>query len=442
MSRDPNTSLRRLLENCGWSGAQLAHAIRTVAAEQSACFGCDRSTVARWLAGTQPRPPAGTFLLEALSRRLDRPVTAEEAGLTRAPAQMTPPSWESDPVRTLARLTSAEADPERRHLLAGAVFSLAALTLPDTLHARPPVPARPATPTARHPGQPEVDELDAMADVFAAAAALHGGEHTRPALAAYLHHVALPQLHAPTAIHDQLLSATARLTLLLGLMCADSGHDATAQYYHHTAAQLAAEADDHTSLALALRIMASHAHDLGHHHPAVLHLAHAATEHARHAPPAIRAFTHAQLAVLQAHHHRHDALNTLTRAEQLHTCSDAPPGPFTTYPLAALHYQRAQTLATLGDSLAAARALNASLAARSPTERHATALTHAAYAELLHRIDRLDQALAHWSTFTTLYPTLNSARAKRRLHTMRQQLTPHRHHPDTRAFLAQTAHLL
>ncbi|MGK5630340.1 hypothetical protein ACSNOD_18030, partial [Streptomyces sp. URMC 123] len=128
MSRDPNTSLCRLLEDCGWSGAQLADAIRTVAAEQSAGFGCDRSTVARWLAGTQPRPPAGTFLLEALSRRLDRPVTAEEAGLTRAPAQMPPPSWESDPVRTLA-------DPERRHLLAGAVFSLAALPLPDTLHA-------------------------------------------------------------------------------------------------------------------------------------------------------------------------------------------------------------------------------------------------------------------------------------------------------------------
>jgi len=70
-------------------------------------------------------------------------------------------------------------------------------------------------------------------------------------------------------VHDGLLSVTAQLALLLGSMYADSGHHATARQYHQIAARLAADADDHTTLAIALRTMATHAHDLGHHTPAV-----------------------------------------------------------------------------------------------------------------------------------------------------------------------------
>ncbi|MGK5630346.1 hypothetical protein [Streptomyces sp. URMC 123] len=275
-----------------------------------------------------------------------------------------------------------------------------------------------------------------MTHVFAEAASLHGGAHIRPALAAYLRHAVLPLLRtdATEAVRRGLLTATSHLTLLLGTMCADAGHDAAAQHYHHTAARLAADAHDRAALAIVLRTMATHAHNLGYYHPAVRHLAEAATVHAHHAPPPVRAYTLAQLAVIEARHDRHTALATFTRAERLHTQRDqvdASPGPFTTYPDGALHFQRAQMLATLGDSRAAARALSASLAARTPTERHATALTHAHHAEILHRLSHLDEALTHWSHFVDLYPHLNSARATRHLTTMRRLLVPHRHDPDT-----------
>ncbi|MER7826250.1 hypothetical protein ABTX85_27235 [Streptomyces sp. NPDC096097] len=283
-----------------------------------------------------------------------------------------------------------------------------------------------------------------MTRMFADAAAMHGGEHTRPALAAYLHHTVLPLVHtaATPAVHRSLLVATSHLALLLGTMYADAGRNAAAQHYHHTAARLAAAAQDHTAVAIALRTMATHAHRLGHHHPAVHHLAGTAVDHARHGPAPVRAYTLAQLAVMEAHYDRRAALATFTRAERHHTQhvqDDSPPGPFTTYPDGALHFQRAQMLATFGDTRAAARALSASLAARTPAERHATALTHAHHAEVLLRLSRLDEALTHWDHFLDLYAHLNSTRAAHHLATMRRLLTPHRHHLRTRALLTRAA---
>ncbi|MGW6456860.1 hypothetical protein ACWF94_13210, partial [Streptomyces sp. NPDC055078] len=52
----------------------------------------NRSTATRWLAGTHPRPPAPAYILEALSRRLGRPLPAVEAALhhrTGAPREFT-----------------------------------------------------------------------------------------------------------------------------------------------------------------------------------------------------------------------------------------------------------------------------------------------------------------------------------------------------------------
>ncbi|NGO68330.1 helix-turn-helix domain-containing protein, partial [Streptomyces boncukensis] len=56
MHRNPNTRLRHLMEEAGWSQAQLAAAVAAVAAERGMRLGCDRSSVSRWLSGTVPRP--------------------------------------------------------------------------------------------------------------------------------------------------------------------------------------------------------------------------------------------------------------------------------------------------------------------------------------------------------------------------------------------------
>ncbi|MBR7675332.1 hypothetical protein [Streptomyces daliensis] len=441
MSKVPNRALRQLVDEAGWGAAQVSRAVRRVAAEHdkhSGEFTCDPSTVSRWFGGTQPHPQAATYLLEALSRRLRRPVTAREAGLTRAPAPVLDLSWGSDPLRKLSWLTSAELDAEQRRLLSSGTFSYAALD-PSTACA-PRLAHRGARETRgdrtagererRGAGQAAVEQLDAMTRMYAAAVAQHGGPPVRSSLAAYLAHTATPLLRtwSATEAHPRLMAATAQLVLLLGNTCVDGGDDASAQHYHHTAARLADDADDETTLAIALRTMASHAHDLGHHTPEVLHLAEHATRMARHAPPPARAYTLTQLAVMQAHHDRRSALATFTRAERLYT-STAPSGPFTSYPIGGLHYQRAEMLATIGDSRGATRALLASLGNRASEERLASALTRARLGETLFRLGQLDRALTHWQAFCDLSPALYSARVVHRLHLMRRLLAPHRNHP-------------
>ncbi|MFG3399358.1 hypothetical protein [Streptomyces parvus] len=448
MPQTPNTRLQLLLQAAGWNQTQLAAALRRVAAEHGQQLACDHSAVSRWLAGARPRPPASDFLVECLARRLGRPVTARDAGLTRAPDLMEGHqlSGEADPLRSLARLTAAELDPARRRLLGTAVFSLAALATPDLTQASPSPSVR--QPAVAAPGRGSASAAHAahmytMTTVFADVAERHGGASIRAALAAYLAHDVTGWLHTPSpdTIHHTLLTGAARLTLLLGSACADSGDSAAAQRYHKTAARLAAQASDQATLAIALRTMATHAHDLGHYGPPVLNLAEQAAHQARGAPPAIRVYTQAHLAVLNAHHDKHAALTALNRAERLADQMDSTPGPFTAYPAGALHYQRAHALATLGDHTGALGALTLSLRLRTEGEQRARTLTHARLAETHLRLGHLETALTHWRTFLDNYPALHSAAAERRVAALRQHLRPHRRHSAAAALLAQAGAL-
>lgn len=436
MTRTPNSRLRLLLQAAGWNRTQCARAVRIVAAEHGRRLACDHSAVSRWLAGARPRPPAPAFLLEALTRRLGRPVTARQAGLTSVPDLLPDPPEEADPLRALARLAETELDPVERRLSGAAPFRLTALAVPEP---PPPRRARPAVPSSggRRAGRAEAEQMQTMTAVLADAAERHGGGSTRATLAAYLAHDVTAFLHAPAAdaVHRLLLSEAARLTILLGRACADCGDDAAAQRHHRTAARLAADADDRTAFALALRALSAHAHDLGHHDPAVLHLAQRAVDGARGSPPAVQAYTQTNLAVVQARHDRHAALAALARAERCHGRADASPGPFTAYPAGALLYQRAQTLAGLGDHDGAADALAVSLRMRAPGENHARALSRARLAETRLRLGHLDAALLHWQAFLDDCRILRSARAARRLRTMRQHLRPHRRRPAVAALL-------
>ncbi|WP_327358064.1 tetratricopeptide repeat protein [Streptomyces sp. NBC_01304] len=439
-----NKALRELVNEAGMGEAQLAAAVRVVAAEHGQPLACGQSTVSRWLSGTRPRPPAPVFLLEALSRRLGRPVTGAEAGLSESDIPVSSPgldlSWDADAVRTLATLAQADLDPARRRLLTASVYSLAALALPDA--AGLPGRERPDGDEATVlPAR--VEQMEAMSHRFAQAAQAHGGGHVRATVAAYLTHPVTGWLNtpAPEPVHRQLLAQTARLTLLLGTITADDGADALAQHYHRCAARLAADAGDTAAYTIALRSMAAHASDLGHHTPAVWHLSQRAAEVARCAPAITRAYTLAHLATAAAHHDSRTALSVLAQAERLHEQADTTPGPFTAYPPAALHYQRAQTLTALGDLTGAISAYTLSLRLRTGAERQTRTLTHAALAETLLRLGHLDQALAHWSAFLDDYPHLGSARTARRLAAMRRNLAPHTRHRPTQDVLARAMQL-
>ncbi|WP_234334641.1 hypothetical protein [Streptomyces sp. NRRL B-1347] len=340
-------------------------------------------------------------------------------------------------MRTLSALLQGDLDPGWRRLLTAGVYSLTALTLPTLDRAPRNIPV----PVADTPLGARVQQMDAMARQFADAAKTHGGGAVRTALAGYLTHPVTTWLHTPSPeqAHRQLLAAAARLTLLLGTMTADDGADALAQHYHLTAAHMAADAGDPAVYAIALRSMASHATDLGHHTLSVLHLSEQAADTARRAPQVTCAYAQAHLATAAAHHDRHTALTALGAAERLHQQADSVPGPFTAYPLAALHYQRAQTLRALGDTAGAIGAYTASLGLRTPAERHASTLTRAALAETLLAQGHLDAALAHWTRFLNDYPHLDSTRTTHRLTVMRRLLAAHRRHRPAALALERAA---
>ncbi|MFC7308087.1 tol-pal system YbgF family protein [Streptomyces monticola] len=445
MPKASNTCLRQLLHEAGWSSSQLAAQIRLVARDSGYSMTCDRSTVARWLSGTRPRPPAPQLLLEALSRRLGRPVSAADAGLTRAPATAVARTWEMHPVRRLSLLTRAEVDPSQRlSLPAYSTAIVSALGLERM--SQPPSPSTKQTgPLGRHRvREVDVEQMGSSTRLFAELLEAHGGGQGRTPLAAYLAYDVTQRLTSRTTENQgrQLMTRAAQLTFLLAVTCVDSGSDAHAQQYHVTAAQLAMWAGDHATHAIALRAMATHAHTLGHTTPDTLRLAERAAQAARRAPAAAQAYCQAQLAIAYAHRRdRRAAHKAITHAEHLLDRGRDTEGPFSSYPSAALHYQRGETLAALDDPHAAIRSFDASLQARSPHNRHARALTHSRLAVLLLAQGHLEESMTHWDSFLDDYPHLHSTRTAHALTVMRQHLRPHRRHPTADVLIARAARL-
>ncbi|MCH6162482.1 hypothetical protein [Streptomyces marispadix] len=77
----PNDALRSLLEETRWTQESFARAIAKVGAEAGVPLGYDRTSVARWLRGSRPSPRVQSFIAEALSRRLGRPVYVTQLGM-------------------------------------------------------------------------------------------------------------------------------------------------------------------------------------------------------------------------------------------------------------------------------------------------------------------------------------------------------------------------
>ncbi|MEV7521808.1 hypothetical protein [Streptomyces sp. NPDC091371] len=428
----PNRRLRGLLEEAGWSGQQLANAVRKAGAESGHPLSCDRSTVARWLAGSRPRGQAAGALLEALSRRLGRPLGLADAGLSHSPADAPDPlpgsPWHMGAVRKLAQLTRAELDPARRALLDAALFSSTGLALPpDVVPVDGRAPAGGDGPPDDRQARTRIEALRSMAEVFASSLSSHGGGHARSALVAYLADDVTAWLSSarPGPHRCGLLAGAAQLAILAGHMCSDSGAEATAQHYYRIAVHLAAEANDALALTVAKRAMSTQAGQLRH-FTASLRLAEAAVADARsRTAPFVQAYAHAQHAVAAAQTgDRHTALAALHTSERLMD-QDADRGPFTGYPRAAFEYQSGQALAALGDIPGALALMSSSLQHRDPGERRARALSRSGIAELRLRQGHVEAAAADWAAFLDDVPALHSAKVAARVSAMRGMLRPH-----------------
>jgi hypothetical protein len=80
-TREPNLSLRMLIEEAGFSHKGLARRVNDLGrAKGISGLAYDHSSVIRWLRGEHPRQPTPALIADVLSMNLGREITAGEVG--------------------------------------------------------------------------------------------------------------------------------------------------------------------------------------------------------------------------------------------------------------------------------------------------------------------------------------------------------------------------
>ena len=437
----PNPSLRRLLTEAGWTEQQLAKAVNATGTETGLTLRYDRSAVSHWLAGRRPWGPVPALLAETLSRRLGRPVTIADIGLS-APLVQTPSVEQSteqrseDAIDMLVQLAAFSG--ERRRLLTSGAYSLAALAVPAWAQVRDPVRAR-HDKDRLEPAR--VCAAEEMMSVFTEADANSGGGRARAALASYLAYDVAPCLNAAASkpLRARMLTVATQLTYLCAFMCFDDDQHGLAQRYYRTALDLAVRNADPAAYAIGLRALSVQARELGHHRPALQLAEVAASTGRRQFPPERQAFFLGQVAVAAAADgDRRGAIEALGAAERLlgKAGCDALMG---SYHPASLAHQQAAVCELLGDRRGAIDAMSMSIRHRPPGERRSRAITTAWLAELQLANGHLDEAVVTWHSFLDDYPHLRSGRATSALKRLRSMLRPHAANKSAARLLTQAA---
>ncbi|WP_228080827.1 Tat pathway signal protein [Streptomyces profundus] len=412
----------------------LASKVRAVAAEAGQALHTNRSNVAHWVAGAEPKEPTSLYLVEALSRYLRRPVGPEEVGLLQ-PRLRPALEWHADTLNALIELGRQDLDIVRRRALSAAAYSVAALAVPgaswwpqQTAHAASREPTAP-----RRVGGRDLEAVRDMIAVFSRADQRHGGGHARSTVVQYLTSDVGAYLRgrfADETVRRGMYSAAGELAYLSGWMAFDNAEHATAQHYYTLAVSLAAEADDAPLAGHVLRAMAHQAVDLGHPRQA-LNLASASVDGARYrdASPRERSLlgvVHAR--ALAASGQKRAAATALLRAEddlRATTPDGAEPGRVFFFGEASLAHQTAYTLRHSGDLPGALSQFRRSVRTRkaeSFTRTHAVTLGDLGSVQA--RQGAIDDACATWNRALDTMDGIQSARTRRVAADMRTALSP------------------
>lgn len=420
--REPNTALSGLLAESGWTFSQFAMAVNRIGTESGVPLRYDDSAVSHWLDGTIPRKLVRPFILEALSRKLGRPVTHADAALPSPP-----PGTSARPatLEGLLELGRQDMDPSRRGVLGAALFSVA-LTIPDW----PDVVGRLTdvqTGKVRRIGYREVDAVAAMTEKVSELDDQFGGRHARPMAAAFLVNTVVPHLQAdaPDDVRKSLLSATSDLLYLTGFMAVDEGLHGLAQRYYVKALELAGSAEDHLTYCTTLRGMSLQAVDLGHNSQA-LRLANAAAAASPDAGPRMRAF----LAGQQAHSYaatgdRYNALTFIKEAEVAMDRAESRAKAFGSYAPSSLAYHVSQVRYSLGDKKGAVESLKESNRLRNSHYRRVNVRYNALLAERQLELGHLEEACLTFDTVLDDYPLVQSGSADDKVRNLQALLKPH-----------------
>ncbi|MEV8599959.1 hypothetical protein AB0465_08655 [Streptomyces griseoviridis] len=427
--RTPNLALNHLLEQARWTRTQLARQVNRLGPQAGLDLTYDRTAVAHWIAGVQPKRQVRALIVEALSARLGRPVTHAEAGLAAAPPVVGSPS--ASTVEELVGLGRATMDPSRRTLLAATVFS-AALSVPAFA-----LPARAAdesaTPHRRtvRIGASQVRSIRTMTDRIADILDELGAGHAMPMASAFLVNTVGPWLQAQATepVRKDMLAAASDLTYLTGWMAMYEKAHGLGQRYYVQALDLARAAEDHATYCRTLRGMSLQASNLGY-GPKALELADSAAEAAPSAGPRLVAFLRGQQAHSaamvglrqQAHARLKEAEDALSKADDQR---DAIGG----YDRTAYLFHVSHVLHEEKDLAGSIRALKQSIRLQPKQERQGRVHAYALLAQRQLRIGHLDAVCESWSRFLDEYEHVSSNRGDDHFRTMSTEL---RRHPTAR----------
>ncbi|MFF7728444.1 transcriptional regulator [Streptomyces sp. NPDC008001] len=450
VARQPNERLQALIQEAACSNAGLARRVNMCGAEHGLDLRYDKTSVARWLRGQQPRGRAPAIIAEALGRKLGRTVTIDEIGMANGKNLASGVGLQFSPTVLGAIEQVCElwrSDVGRRDFLSGTSVASSALVEPSRdwlITGADPQVARNA---GARVGVSDVEAVRATTEALVELDHRYGSGHVRPVVVHYLNSVVSGLLAGSyrEAVGRELFAAVARLTELAGYMAVDTGQPGLAQRYYIQALRLAQAAGDRGYGGYVLAASMSHlAASLGNPRE-IAQLAKAAQEGARgHVTPRAEAMFYA--AEARGHALLGDARSCQTvAAKALAKLEEAgDPSPDSGDPAWIRHFDHAylaDELAhchrDLGQAEQARRHAEDAIAghAEGRVRRRAIGMLLLATAQVQQR--DVDEACATGVRALDLLGTLRSNRGAEYLEDFQQRLAPYREEPVVREFGAR-----
>ncbi|MFJ8075477.1 transcriptional regulator [Streptomyces sp. NPDC096176] len=448
VARQPNERLQALIQEAGCSNAGLARRVNMVGSERGVDLRYDKTSVARWLRGQQPRGRAPGIIAEALGRKLGRTVTIDEIGMANGKNLATGVGLRFAPTVPGAIEQVCElwrSDVGRRDFLSGSAVAASALVEPSRDWLITGADAQVARTAGARVGVSDVEAVRAMTAALTEMDHRFGSGHVRPVLAHYLNSVVAGLLSGSyrEAVGRELFAAVARLTELAGYMAVDTGQPGLAQRYYIQALRLAQAAGDRGYGGYVLAASMSHlAAELGNPRE-IAQLARAAQEGTRgRVTPRVEAMFHAAEARGHAllgdartcHEVAGRAVAALERAEP---GAGDDPDWIAHFDHAYLADELAHCYRDLGEAETAARHAADALDGHpeSRARRRAIGLVLLASAQVQQR--EVEQACYTGGRAVELLDTVRSSRGAEYLENLQLRLEPYAQEPAVREFAAR-----
>ncbi|MEV5601437.1 transcriptional regulator [Streptomyces sp. NPDC052299] len=448
VARQPNERLQALIQEAGCSNAGLARRVNMVGAERGLDLRYDKTSVARWLRGQQPRGRAPGTIAEALGRKLGRTVTIDEIGMANGKNLASGVGLQFAPTVIGAIEQVCElwrSDVGRRDFLTGSTVASSALVEPSRdwlITGADPQVARAA---GSRVGMSDVEAVRATTAALVDLDHRFGSGHVRPVLVHYLNSVVSGLLSGAyrESTGRQLFAAVSRLTELAGYMAIDTGQPGLAQRYYIQALRLAQAAGDRAYGGYVLAASMSHlAAQLGNPRE-IAQLARAAQEGARgRVTPRAEAMFYA--AEARGHALLGDARTCLEIAgraeaalERAEPDSGDDPDWIAHFDHAYLADELAHCHRDLGQAEAAARRAKESLDGHPESRARRRGIGLALLATAQVQLREVEQACHTGTRAMELLGTVRSTRGAEYLEDLQQRLLPYGDEPAVREFGAR-----